>query len=437
MQRLRLDPGGAQATHDAQHVTVVLPAPVPTGDVGDGPGPRTAGRRRSVALRRQGLDASPRRPLHRPGSGSARRRTNHRRRRSAPAPPSSAWIRRPVASHHAAIVVPLRVRARIRVDGTRPDTSMETGEPRTAPNPMIASRGDPHAGLARRGVGARRATPRRSRARRWTSPPPSSAIAGIDPDIASLAHWVRGLALHELDRLDEAVTEFRSAIDARHRSTTSPMPRHGHGANLAISLLQQGAVAEARRELTRAQAVAPPSATGPVLVLTALFEQRTGRHDEALRLYEQALPHLNTATDTASLGVLHLNRGVLYAYRGQFSAAQRDGEQAERIAAAEDLLILGAMAAHNLGLRRRPARSPGRRPARPRPRRGPLPAAAERHPPAAGAPHRPGRGDAAGRAQRRCPRRGPSGGRRVAGHQQRRRPPRSTPPAGTGVPRHR
>ncbi len=171
---------------------------------------------------------------------------------------------------------------------------------------------------------------------------------GIDADTASIAHWVRGLALHELDRLDEAEAEFRSAIALATSHGLADAEARARG-NLAISLLQQGAVAEARRELTLAREVAPPSATGPVLVLAALFEQRTGRHDEALRLYELALPHLNAAADTASLGVLHLNRGVIYAYRGRFGAARRDRGQAERIAAAEDLLILGAMAAHNLG----------------------------------------------------------------------------------------
>jgi tetratricopeptide (TPR) repeat protein len=169
-----------------------------------------------------------------------------------------------------------------------------------------------------------------------------------DAEAASLAHWVRGLALHELDRADEAVVEFHRAIDLAIDHDLPDAEARAR-ANLAISLLQLGSVAGARQELARARAVAPASAAGVVLSLTGLFEQRTGRHDQALLRYEEALPLLAAAGDRASVAVVHLNRGVLQGYRGRAGAALRDLARAEEIATADDLLVLGAMAAHNLG----------------------------------------------------------------------------------------
>ncbi len=170
----------------------------------------------------------------------------------------------------------------------------------------------------------------------------------IEPEAASLAHWVRGLALHELDRADDAVAEFHAAIDLAIPHELADAEARAR-ANLAISLLQLGSVTDARQELARARAVAPPSAAGVVLSLTGLFEQRTGRHDQALVHYEEALPLLVAAGDRASVAVVHLNRGVLECYRGRTGPAQRDLARAEAIADADDLLVLGAMAAHNLG----------------------------------------------------------------------------------------
>jgi tetratricopeptide (TPR) repeat protein len=169
-----------------------------------------------------------------------------------------------------------------------------------------------------------------------------------EPETASLAHWVRGLALHELDRAEEAVAEFYAAIDLAITHELADAEARAR-ANLGISLLQLGSVAGAGQELARARAVAPESATGVVLSLTGLFEQRTGRHDQALLRYEEALPLLVAAGDRASVAVVHLNRGVLECYRGRTGAARRDLARAEAIADADDLLVLGAMAAHNLG----------------------------------------------------------------------------------------
>ena len=86
------------------------------------------------------------------------------------------------------------------------------------------------------------------------------------PEVASLAHWVRGLALHELDRADEAVDR----VPRRHRPRRRPRPRRRRGAGPGqprhLAARSSGSVTGARHELARARAVAPPSAAGVVLV---------------------------------------------------------------------------------------------------------------------------------------------------------------------------
>ena len=186
---------------------------------------------------------------------------------------------------------------------------------------------------------------------------PTRALAEVDAiisggeadnEVRSLAHWVRGLALHELDQTAQAVADFCTAIAlATEHGADDPQARAR--ANLAIALLQLGQPEQARAELDTALAIAPASAIGLVTYLAALFEQRTGRHDEALALYEAALPLLEAASDRASVGGLHLNRGVLYAYRDELGKARQEYALAERTASDEGMLILSAMAAHNLG----------------------------------------------------------------------------------------
>ena len=170
----------------------------------------------------------------------------------------------------------------------------------------------------------------------------------VGDEVRSLAQWVRGLALHELDQPAAAVDAFRIAIDLSIVCGSADAQARAR-ANLAISLAQLGRPDEAQSELGVALAIAPPSALGLVTSLAALLEQRAGHHDDALRLYADALPLLEHVGDRGSIGVVHLNRGVLHAYRDQLGKALQDYARAERIAEEEGMALLSAMAAHNLG----------------------------------------------------------------------------------------
>ena len=172
--------------------------------------------------------------------------------------------------------------------------------------------------------------------------------ASTDSLVRSLALWVRGLARHELDEPRAATKDFRKSIVL---ATT-----YGHleaearaRANLAISLQQLGAAKPAATQITRALESAPAQAIGFVTYLGGLHEQRCGRHETALARYAAAEPELTRVGDQASLAGLHLNRGVLFVYRGDFVRGHADFAISERVAQARGLTILMAMAAHNLG----------------------------------------------------------------------------------------
>ncbi|HEY5155285.1 MAG TPA: CHAT domain-containing protein, partial [Acidimicrobiales bacterium] len=120
-------------------------------------------------------------------------------------------------------------------------------------------------------------------------------------------------------------------------------------ASMAISLLSLGDAAAADREIARAGEIAPESARGLVDLLVALVQQRTGRLDESLARYSQALPRLRREADDANISRLLINRGTLFAYQGAIGAALADLAEAERLATDLELWVLVAMAAHNLG----------------------------------------------------------------------------------------
>lgn len=166
-------------------------------------------------------------------------------------------------------------------------------------------------------------------------------------DVA-LARWVRGMVLHELDQPDEAIAEYMTAIRGANTARSADLEARAF-ANLAISELQLGHGDAARVSIDTALAVAPPSASGHVKFLDALFQQRMGLHRDAVAAYDAAATALVETADEATLGMLHLNRGISWAYLDNIRAARDDFAEAERIAQRLELTLLAAMAAHNLG----------------------------------------------------------------------------------------
>jgi tetratricopeptide (TPR) repeat protein len=185
---------------------------------------------------------------------------------------------------------------------------------------------------------------------------PSSALQQVDVLLASdhdahtegTARWIRGLLLHELGRPNEAVDEFDTAIDVAGKARLPDIEARAR-ANRAVTLTQLGRANEAAIDLAGAVRVASETTRGFVAYIAALFDQRRGLHREAIAGYDAALADLVRVGDDATVGVLHLNRGVARSYLGDVKSARRDFRDAESAAVAQRLVILGAMAAHNIG----------------------------------------------------------------------------------------
>jgi tetratricopeptide (TPR) repeat protein len=176
-------------------------------------------------------------------------------------------------------------------------------------------------------------------------------MASDDPVVVATAEWIVGLALHELGRPAEAVTIYRSSIDDCDKASDPAIEeiRALATAGLAIALLAVGEGNDANREMARARRQAPGPVQPVVEMLYGYLLSRTGRLNDAMSTYRRAERALQRADDRPSLARLYLNRGPLRVYRGDLDGAVADLDAAERMATAENLPALAAMAAHNTG----------------------------------------------------------------------------------------
>ena len=169
-----------------------------------------------------------------------------------------------------------------------------------------------------------------------------------DAAVRATAHWVVGLALHELGRGHEAVASYRRSVT----ESTAAGLAEGEAlarAGMAHSLMSVGDASGARREIVHARTLAPPAVRGAVEMLYGVYLTRTGQLDEALGAYQRSLRYLERVDDRPSIARLRLNRGILHAYQGRLPAALEDLAEAEHLSVACSLPVLTAMAAHNTG----------------------------------------------------------------------------------------
>lgn len=180
--------------------------------------------------------------------------------------------------------------------------------------------------------------------------PEIERVLGVATDAyeRAVALWIRGVVLHELDRPADAIETLRAAVEWSTQHDLADIEARAR-ANLAISLAQTGAARASERELSAARRIVTAPARGFVTYLGALADQRRGLHTEAIEGYDRARPELERVGDHATIGVLHLNRGVSTSYLGRYDEAADDFRIAAEVAHTERLVILAAMAAHNSG----------------------------------------------------------------------------------------
>ena len=193
--------------------------------------------------------------------------------------------------------------------------------------------------------------------RRTRSTPGARAgLAGRPtPCVAARAEWVVGLAAARARSAGEAVASYRRAID-RCLAAGPGHPKRPTGRDagpgpglLAISLLGVGDANEANREMARARRQAPDRSGPVVRCSTGCCCRGPGASTTRMTTYRRAERQLERVDDQPSLARLRLNRGPLRVYQGDLDGALDDLDAAERMATAEDLPVLAAMAAHNTG----------------------------------------------------------------------------------------
>lgn len=169
-----------------------------------------------------------------------------------------------------------------------------------------------------------------------------------DPAVVAVAHWVIGLALHEMGQAAGAVASYRRSV-AKSLAFGLVDAEALARAGMVHSLMSVGDAAGAEREMIRAREVAPPSVRGAVEMLYGVYLVRAGQLDGGLAAYQRALRFLEREGDRATIARLRLNRGILHAYQGRLDIALEDLGAAENLAVEQGLPVLAAMAAHNTG----------------------------------------------------------------------------------------
>lgn len=169
-------------------------------------------------------------------------------------------------------------------------------------------------------------------------------------DMAAAAIAVRALGLAALHTGDAvtAMQHLRQAV-ALGRRARSPALAAEARMTLAYVLNGRGRSRQALREIDAAlmdldgvERVRAEAQRGAIL-------QGHGQLDEALASYRGALPGLRRADDHLWVQRVLLNRAVIYGYRGEFGAADRDLREAERLCEQLGLGLSAGFVQENLG----------------------------------------------------------------------------------------
>ncbi len=169
-----------------------------------------------------------------------------------------------------------------------------------------------------------------------------------DAAAASMAERVLGLAAKELKDLAAAATHLRRAVQIAEGAAADGRAAEAR-MSLSLVLAYSGDTTGALREADRAADVLTGEEAARLQMQRALILQRLGRNDDALDGYRRALTLFRRTGDRRHEARLLNNRGLLYAYRGSFRAAERDLVRAESLHRSVGQELAAAETRHNLG----------------------------------------------------------------------------------------
>src|SRR5437899_7894073 len=155
------------------------------------------------------------------------------------------------------------------------------------------------------------------------------ASRGRSPEAVATAQRAAGLALRNMCELTAAETRLRAGV----RSAANRAPRAAAEArmSLAFVLLERGRVRAALNQADRAASSLKGVAAARLRGQRALVLQRSGRTNDALSAYADAIPVLQKSGDKLWEAGLRNNRALLNAYGGSFAAAERDLHRARHL----------------------------------------------------------------------------------------------------------
>jgi CHAT domain-containing protein/tetratricopeptide (TPR) repeat protein len=157
-----------------------------------------------------------------------------------------------------------------------------------------------------------------------------SARREFDHPAACMAERALGLAARGEHDLDGSLAHLRRAVriaDHHGLAGLAAEARTSLGGTLAL----RGRHAAALREFDRAMPALSGLALARLQMQRATVLMMQDRYNEALEGWRRALPELRRAGDLTSQATLLGNRGLVHAYRGEPSAAERDLTEAERL----------------------------------------------------------------------------------------------------------
>ena len=170
-----------------------------------------------------------------------------------------------------------------------------------------------------------------------------------DPLALATAERALGLAAKARHDLRRAREHLERSISVADDAALPPAVAAETRASLAPVLWYLGDTPAALREI----ALAAPQVTGAVAIRLEMSRgfiiQREGRLDEALDVYRRVLPAMRRLGDRVAEAAVLTNRGILHAYRGEFSAAEADLRLAERLHGQLGQKLQAADVRHNLG----------------------------------------------------------------------------------------
>ena len=174
------------------------------------------------------------------------------------------------------------------------------------------------------------------------------ARSAHDTAAGAIAARAQGLAALHTDDATTAIRHLRTAV-ALGRRARSPTLTAEARMTLAYVLNGMGRSRQALREIDAAlmdldgvERARAEAQRGAILLLH-------GQLDEALASYRRALPDLRRADDHLWVQRVLLNRAVVYGYRSEFGAAERDLREAERLCEQLDLGLSAGFVYENLG----------------------------------------------------------------------------------------